>query len=320
MKKYACILLAPLFLLWAEMPLRAQFQSMWTVRTNAFEWVALIPNFGVEFDLSPSPYNRSTLGLTGKINWNTKHKLSPSIVYDIAEIRPEYRYYQRDKQLRYFGAYANYTKYAFLLGKTGYQGTAAGLGASFGYVFNLYKFKSGALDLELGASAGLQATDYQAFTHHRDGSYYSEIPSKSRAWHVTPFPVVSELRAALCWRHTSATEKYIEVDPRQVHFTQDSKAALMDVATWNTESFANLHQGEDFPDDYTYRSEFIKYVDGEYETAYNTRILSDENDTRLSPSHKRKLAAILKKGRTKAIADFDKELRKAGRKVIKKQK
>lgn len=300
--------------------MRAQFQSMWTVRTNAFEWVALIPNFGVEFDLSPSPYNRSTLGLTGKINWNTSHKLSPAIVYDIAEIRPEYRYYQHDKQLRYVGAYANYTRYAFLLGKTGFQGTAAGLGASFGYVFNLYKFKSGALDLELGASAGLQATDYQAFTHHRDGSYYSEIPSKSRTWHVTPFPVVSEIRAALCWRHTSATEKYIEVDPRNIHFKQDSKDARVDMATWNAQTFADLHPGEDFSDDYTYRSEFVKYVNEEYESACNSRIKSDENDVRLSKSHKRRLACILKCGRWKAIAEFDAQLRKAGRKVVKKQK
>lgn len=319
MKRFACVILAPLFFLLAEVSLRAQFQSMWTVRTNAFEWVALIPNFGVEFDLSPSPYNRSTIGLTGKINWSTRHKLSPAIVYDIAELRPEYRYYQRSKQLRYFGAYANYAKYAFLLGKTGYQGTAVGLGASFGYVFNLYKFKSGALDLELGASAGLQATDYQAFTHHRDGSYYSEIPDKSRTWHVTPFPVVSELRAALCWRHTSATEKYIEVDPSLEHFKQDRKDILSDVATWNAESFANSRSGEDFSDDYTYRSEFIKYVDGEYEEAYNKRKLDDESDTRLSPAQRRKLADILKKGRTKAIANFDAQLVKAGRKVVKKQ-
>ena len=33
----------------------------WSFKTNVLDWLLTVPNAGVEFDLSSSPYNRSTL-------------------------------------------------------------------------------------------------------------------------------------------------------------------------------------------------------------------------------------------------------------------
>lgn len=37
--------------------IRAVFGDRWAFKTNAFEWFLTIPNFQVEFDLSPSEYS-----------------------------------------------------------------------------------------------------------------------------------------------------------------------------------------------------------------------------------------------------------------------
>lgn len=297
---------------------------MWTVRTNAFEWVAIIPNAGAEFDLTNSIYNRHTLGLTAKYNWRTTHKLAPSLVYDIFELRPEYRYYtcKNDGRLKYLGGYTNYTRYAFLLGKTGYQGTAAGFGVSGGYVFNLYKFAKGALDIELGASVGLQVTDHEAFTHDRDGYYYKPLPDKSKSWHVTPFPVVSEVRAALCWRHVTATEKYRDEDPWEVHFRQDRESMRGEIQTWRKESFDNRKSKEEkeayAADDYAYRRDFVQYVNSAYEDGLRRYADFEQDPERMSRNHRKRLGRILRSARSRTVSDFDRALRKDGRKVIRK--
>lgn len=68
-------------------------------KTNAVDWFAVIPNFGVEYQLTDSPYKLMTVGLTAKCNWNTFHsngqRYQPSAVYDVLDIRPEFRYYYR---------------------------------------------------------------------------------------------------------------------------------------------------------------------------------------------------------------------------------
>ena len=70
----------------------------WAFRTNAFEWLLTIPNFGVEFDLVNSPYNKYSLGLTAKYNWNTTHMYAPPTVFNLLDVRPEFRYYFRTTQ------------------------------------------------------------------------------------------------------------------------------------------------------------------------------------------------------------------------------
>lgn len=67
----------------------------WTFKTNALEWFMTIPNIGVEWDFSKSGSNAMTIGLSASYNWNTYHSLLPATVFNLWEVRAEYRYYWR---------------------------------------------------------------------------------------------------------------------------------------------------------------------------------------------------------------------------------
>lgn len=213
-------------------------------KTNAFEWLLTIPNFGVEFDLSGSEYNSMTVGLTAKYNWNTTHNFDtwsqgfnpgPPSVFNILDVRPEFRYYYRtvssrtkggDKfnlerllkerkhprswRAQYIGAYVNYGNYALKFSKRGYQGDVFGLGATFGYGLPLYEYKKGFIDVDLGLSVGLQLAVKDVFVHNPDGFVYMKVASESKGIHMTPFPVVSEMRVAFAWRSKSIKDKVKE--------------------------------------------------------------------------------------------------------------
>ncbi|MGM9785971.1 MAG: DUF3575 domain-containing protein [Candidatus Cryptobacteroides sp.] len=220
------------------------FIDRWAFKTNVFEWVLTIPNIGVEFDLVNSPYNTMTIGLNAKYNWNTYHSLAPSTVFNILDVRPEFRYYYRTREriprdpndttklsarewfkdriftdqrknarpwrAQYIGAYANYGSYTLKFGKTGYQGYVVGLGATAGYGLPMYQYKNGAIDVELGFSVGLQFATREQFTHSADGNYYIKDWENSKGMHFTPFPVISELKVAFVWRHKSIKDKVQE--------------------------------------------------------------------------------------------------------------
>ena len=221
-------------------------RERWAVKTNALEWLLTIPNIGVEFDLSRSIYNRMTVGLTAKWNWNTSHNYKPAVVFNVFEVRPEFRYYWRTtlKQPRgdddttrrslkqwlkeevlttgrvdpkywrayYIGGYVHGGKYSFKFGKEGRQGQMYGLGFTMGYGLPLYSYKSGSIDIELGASLGIELTKYDVFTHNPDGNYYTKVESKSRGLHVVPYPVISELKVGFVYRVNSISNKYKRVD------------------------------------------------------------------------------------------------------------
>ena len=71
------------------------------LKTNVFDWLAVVPNIGVEYQITDDPYKYMTVGLSAKCNWNSYHGTStmaryqPPFVYDILDIRPEFRYYYR---------------------------------------------------------------------------------------------------------------------------------------------------------------------------------------------------------------------------------
>ena len=67
--------------------------SRLSIKTNAFEWLLTIPNVGVEYDLGKTEYNKFTAGLSAKYNWNTYHNMAPSVVFNLMDVRPEFRYY-----------------------------------------------------------------------------------------------------------------------------------------------------------------------------------------------------------------------------------
>ena len=205
------------------------------VKTNAVDWMLTIPNIGVEYDLTASEYNSMTIGLSTKYNWETYHKITSPYVFNLFDIRPEFRYYYRQTPISrvksdwtlkkflkeqknpipwrayYVGGYVNYSSYAIKLGQKGYQGPAIGFGASAGYGIPMYEYKSGVVDVEFGFSVGLQVTKKGTFVYNPYGEFFTGvIESSDTKMGLTPFPVVSDVRVAFVWRHKSIKDKVKE--------------------------------------------------------------------------------------------------------------
>ena len=219
-------------------------------RTNAFEWLVTIPNVGVEFDLSASPYRKTTIGLNARYNWRTWHNYSPPMVFNLSEIRPEFRKYWRpvDKEPRdpsdttkrtffqwlkedvftngkvnanYIGAYAHAGTYAFKFGQVGKQGSFYGAGVSLGYGVPLYSYTKSTIDVEFGFSLGLLMTKYESFGHNPVGNYYFQYEDQGKDWHFVPYPVLSEIKVAFVYRTRSIKDKYNKTDPAKIMKKQD---------------------------------------------------------------------------------------------------
>ena len=199
------------------------FKSRLAFKTNAVDWLVLLPNITAEFDLFGSPYKHYTLSLGIKGNWSTSQNYKPGIVYNLFDTRLEFRNYFRTTQRNfhhldsasffqrlkeevftikrfhprywrayYWGVYADYANYNFKFGKRGMQGSALGLGVSGGFSIPLYGYRDNFVDLELGASVGLVYTKYDAYRHDEESNCYPRLPEKSKGGHLVQFPVVSD--------------------------------------------------------------------------------------------------------------------------------
>lgn len=208
----------------------------WSFRVNALELLCTVPNLNAEFDISSSPYNRWTLGLTAKYDWNTWHSVPPSHVFNMFEIRPEFRKWFRMKpkegskdpvkERAYFiGGYVSGGTYSIKPGKYGIQGPLFSVGALFGYDFPLYTYRHFAIDFELGAAAGVGVTSYTGYSMNRSSTDFVEAPEHSKGWHVCPFPVLSEIKACLVFRTLSIKEKYKKVDSQKLILKQEAEDA-----------------------------------------------------------------------------------------------
>lgn len=197
--------------LYAQERETVSFADRWSLKTNAFEWLVTVPNIGVECDVVRTEFKKMSLNLTAKYNWNTYHKIAPATVFDMFDVRPEFRYYFRTQNrnlslpwwVMYAGPYVSYGTYTFKLSEKGIRGFASGVGVSAGYVIPVYEYKKGAIDVELGASVGFQVCTRDVFTHNPEGHYYTKLEESCKGLHVTPFPVISELRVAFVWRRQS---------------------------------------------------------------------------------------------------------------------
>ena len=216
------LLMAVSPVLCAQMRERASFVDRCAVKTNVFEWLITVPNIGLEYDIVHTDHRKITLSLAGKYNWNTYHENAPATVFDMADIRPEIRYYFRSENhkisrpwwVMYVGAYASCGSYTFKMAPKGISGQVRGVGASAGYVLPLYDYAKGAVDVELGMSLGMQGCTRDVFTHNPVGHYYTRLDSESKGMHLTPFPVISELRVAFVWRNKSMTHQVIPDDTK----------------------------------------------------------------------------------------------------------
>ena len=208
----------------------------WAFRINALELLCTVPNINIEFDLSSSPFNRWSLGLTAKYNWNTTHSVPPPLVFNMFEIRPEFRRWYRlspkegrssaaNERAFFVGGYIHGGTYSIKPGTYGIQGPLWGAGALWGYEFPLYTYRHFAIDFELGFAAGLGMTSYTGYSLNRSGSDYIRVPERSKGLHLCPFPIVSELRACFVFRSLSVKEKYKKVDAKKLILKQERDEA-----------------------------------------------------------------------------------------------
>ena len=197
-----------------------------SLHTNAVDWALLIPNIGVEYDVRSTNWNRWAVGMSAKTKWRTNSKFKQRLFYNVSEVRFEFRNYWRTRQIDgrevtkhtsfidklfscrrtvvkhphttyYRGVYASAGDYSFLVDRKGRQGKFVSGGVTYGAMYPMYVFKSGnSLDLDLGISVGLVATNMEKFRLVDD--CYER--TQSGKWKFVPFPIPTEARVGLVYR------------------------------------------------------------------------------------------------------------------------
>ena len=199
-----------------------------SLRTNAVDWLMLVPNIGIEFDLGKYNWNRNAIALNLRYNWNTSHTFNPGTVYNFFEARAEYRNYWRTRKVDqnlgahrhiyekvlsgrrrrpkhptttfYRGAYVSYGTFSVKLGKTGYQGTAVNFGGQYGIIRPLYVLASGnSIDLDFGFSAGFSVNKHSEYTYNSETATYNTTKPMS-SFEFYKYPVLDEARVGLVYR------------------------------------------------------------------------------------------------------------------------
>ena len=204
------------------------FSDRVSLRTNGIDWMMLLANVGIEFDLGKYNWSRNAIGLNVRGNWDTRHTFDPGVVYNLFEVRAEFRNYWRTRKTSnelgphrhtyekifsgrrrrprhprttwYRGAYLAYDDYSFLFGKEGMQGQAYTLGFQYGIIRPLYIFQSGkSVDLDFGFSAGFCLTDYEKYSYDSQNSKYYTVREKT-GLKLVPYPILTEARVGLVYR------------------------------------------------------------------------------------------------------------------------
>ncbi len=73
------------------------FKDRVAIRTNVVDWVLTTPNIAFDYDIVSTPYDKKTVGLGLKYNWNTTHTYIPKQVYNLFDARFDYRFYWRQQ-------------------------------------------------------------------------------------------------------------------------------------------------------------------------------------------------------------------------------
>ena len=78
-----------------EAPL--SFKDRIAIRTNVVDWVLTSPNFAFDYDIVSTAYDKQSVGVGLKYNWNTAHTYIPQRVYNLFDVRFDYRFYWRQQ-------------------------------------------------------------------------------------------------------------------------------------------------------------------------------------------------------------------------------
>lgn len=71
------------------------FKDRIAVKTNVIDWLLIAPNVAFDYDIVNTPYDKKSIGLGIKYNWNTTHTYIPKRVYNFLDIRLDYRFHWR---------------------------------------------------------------------------------------------------------------------------------------------------------------------------------------------------------------------------------
>jgi len=77
-----------------------------SLRTNSVDWLLLTPNVGVEFAVRKENWNRWAVGLNVKGRWKGSNTFKPGVVYNLNEIRVDFKNYWRERFVRGEGSHA----------------------------------------------------------------------------------------------------------------------------------------------------------------------------------------------------------------------
>ena len=75
----------------------SSFKDRIAIRTNVVDWVLTTPNVAFDYDVVSTPYKKNSIGVGLKYNWNTSHTYIPKQVYNLFDLRLDYRFYWRQQ-------------------------------------------------------------------------------------------------------------------------------------------------------------------------------------------------------------------------------
>lgn len=188
-------------------------------RTNTLEWMLMMPNVAVEFDLSGSPYNKWSLNVSGRFNWDTQPVVKTYNQFNVMEGKLELRRYWHTRQRNatytgmqslfsperknprywrayYWGAYVAAGNFDYKFTAVGRRGSEFQAGVSLGMQRNLFNYAKSALDLEVGISAGALYWQGEKLRLDKEVNEYSPVESDIKK----VIPMIQDVRVALVYR------------------------------------------------------------------------------------------------------------------------
>ena len=346
-----CAVMAMLFgcLTWGNLCCFAQepekqkitFQSVmnrFSLSTNALDWLITIPNLQVEYDLSGGQYNNKSIQLGVRYNWNTWHKKPTYYVFNIMDVRGEYRYHFRFTQRRndekfkffsferkhphverayYIGAYGSYSTYSVKPAANGVQGWKAGLGAVIGYELPLYEYKKSAVDLDLGLAVG---ADFSMYDVYQLSPSHDNYVMSSSGWCI--IPMIAEIRAGFTFRRSSVKDKYVVRDPQIKEYNNALETIRTNFEGTTRQVFFESKDNKTrdlfSKNDSLYRASFVQYVEEEVQSNMNA-VKQLEEGGYLNKDYIKKLENAVKQYGKKCISNFDAEVRKEKAEIMRKE-
>lgn len=167
----------------------------------------------------------------------------------------------RTHRAYYVGPYVGYDNVTLKLGSTGKQGSAIGVGLSFGYTAPLYIYDNGtAIDFELGASVGALNVEYDKFGYDSEDRCYTYKGKEDSQ--ILPYPVVSDLRLSLVYRFDPIKNQIIAVNTEKL----EKEKKRYELRLKYEDNFDNIWGLDELPTDYNgryarYKASLAKYTD-----------------------------------------------------------